>query len=1121
MLGYTLLLFPNVNKVYANPEDQPAVPLVKCDSDGNPYTVAGAVNCSATWEQNPHNCYHCWTDDGIKIHYGWYDLPDGYVYDVGSTRQQGSYTAKQLIFGDTGSWCSNAMCGCKEECACAPRACPPTNPQNKYMTLAVPTNGTSRTCGDPCHPVEAACAPSYVNSAPSCSILPGKITMTREEAAKQFQLSVVDADYGDAIDVVSVKVKDSAGNLNSCVKVTNLAGGSLIGPVKNNQTNTFSVDAREAHGIFTNIGGKSICSGKLEIGIVDIDSDGPAGADTSAGIVKCSVDVEVTNEAPKLGAVKLYDQDADTQLRDTNNLINGTNTSIAIGSPVNSTDKLRASYCNEPLSLLDPIKCPQGGEKFLQTRHNPLQFEFTVSDANGADDIMQAGVWLSYYNSASMNDKQINVPLVMPVANPSTRMSFQALYSEKESKDINGTYYFISRACLSPACGPTNLATSSKQIFSAYAPIDSLPPYAGDGLKSGNLYKGKQLSATTNEWYRAGFPDCLLAGGCTSANVPATARSVATSANVFSLPGYTWAIGAEDNNLLCYPTNSAQPKVVQVSTPVACPKDCGACIQRAGISTSGSEITAKFKLYFNDKDEGQGLAAGQYFVFISSLDKVGVPLENVVGQGDEGWSRIDKFGKLCVGASCTPDRKFALLYDPIPPKISFDSWTPSASQLDTITATATVTDNVGGSGVSGISNRFIARQATLDGEPIEGRLWAKKLSDSTDLDGSQDHDPTFSGGVTTIKGKGLIPEETIIAGLCAYDNAGNMACSKNVNDYVFLSSWIKTSFGDIYSSKSAAPPFSQTIPSNTTINAILNTDNTAKQDAIKSPYTAIYSPFNEQIFTAGTGALLTGSTSGAGLTGGYIPNGSTTSLPLGFQNFYRDGGTTTKYNGYGVSALTQGNEFERTRATAILNCDLMNESNQGTCQTSGSIIDMSSSGTKYKILSSGTTTIDSTICSNVNVIFVSGTVTVKGNVTKANPESGCLFVLSNNASLIIEDIPSNQRTAAPDGKGSPYTDRFQAAVVASSGAQISIKKAATKAANNSIDRLEITGWIYAADKTPNFLRSLAPVDNRRYPAEWIIYDATLLDTFRKLLGIEKTVDVICGTSSHVLCTSSK
>ncbi|MCC7304324.1 hypothetical protein IT418_02855 [bacterium] len=1028
-----------------------------------------------------------------------------------------------------GLTCSNAGQVCS--CSCEPVSCPPGVPPNKFMTKPV-TQGYGVSCGGGgCDGSSYACPPVHRNNAPTCSVLPNSITMTREDNPKDFTLRVNDSDYGDSVEVTGVKVVDGAGNLNSCVNITGLEGQSLINSVvrvgsddasKLIQDTVFRVDAREAHGIYKRqVDGSSVCAGTLMIEIRDLDSDGPSGPDKS-DTVSCNVAVSVTNQAPQLKSVKLFDRDENQQLRFSDNLINGSRAQVAVGSTAATSTKSRASFCKEALSLTNPIKCPSGGEEYLSSRHNPLLLEFTVSDANSADDIMQAGVWLEL-NRTGVNPNMATLPLTNANSGATTRYNFQALYSEKESHTVAGTPYFIQRACLSPACGPVNLSTSSKQIFSGLALIsltDQTGSYVGAGSKVGNLLEGTQQTATSNEWNQVGFPDCLLTSTCTAQSVPVSAKSIATSDNT-KPSNYAWSIGSDSNTMLCYPSDRTVPKVVAASTPTVCPANCAACIKKEGTSIDAAnknDMTFKFGIYFNDNEAGtgaQGMPAGGYSIFVSALDKVGVRLGGYEVGGADGWMRFNRSGVVCNGAC---DSNFSLLYDPIAPTVSFNKWTYTAEQLDTITATGNVTDNTGGSGVSGISNRYIARGQTLDGEPLGEYDWAFKIDGVTPFNGSNDLDNAFVGGAVLLQGKGLQADESIVVGACAFDNAGNMGCGKNNDGYTFLSAWLKTSFGDVFSARGGSAPYAMTIPSNTNINGIVNTDNTSIKDAVKSPNISVYAPFNEQVFTGATGAILTSGSGNVGLAGGYVAStNSTVSLPLGFKGNYRDGGSSQRYNVFGVSPLTLGNEFERTRAAALLNCDLMNESSSGKCQTNGTLSTVGQA--EYNILNTGTATIDSLVCNKVNVIFVTGVLTVKGDVTKADNTSGCMFVLANGAAITIEDVPSNVRTTTTDGKGIPYVDKFQAAVVANSGAQISTKKAATQAANKSIDRLEITGWIYSADTAPNFLRSLASVDNRRYPAEWIVYDATLLDLFRPLLGSEKTVDLTCGTSEHILCST--
>ncbi len=113
--------------------------------------------------------------------------------------------------------------------------------------------------------------------------------------------------------------------------------------------------------------------------------------------------------------------------------------------------------------------------------------------------------------------------------------------------------------------------------------------------------------------------------------------------------------------------------------------------------------------------------------------------------------------------------------------------------------------------------------------------------------------------------------------------------------------------------------------------------------------------------------------------------------------------------------------------------------------------------------------------------------------------------------MVIQDTPYGNTT------GVPFTDQFAAGVVVSKGGSFESKNIDTL--NNIVlDRLEWQGFLFDdSGAAPKLNRRLTTNDNKRYPAEWVIYDANLLDVFRPMLGFERTVDVVCGTSNHILC----
>lgn len=915
--------------------------------------------------------------------------------------------------------CGNCDWFCDPEpepvCECSPVTCPPGNPATKFMKRSE-GNGNGRTCGDPCSPDTFACPPSHFNSMPSCSVVPPSIEMSREDVARQINLTATDADYGDTVVVTKVRVIDIAGNLKSCVNVLTLGGGAVDNltvfagtdnPAITSQTTGLLVDAREARGIYENVNGQSLCSGFIEIEIRDIDSDGIPGPDKSDW-ASCRVKITVTNEAPTVSNITVKDADEKVSIRDmgatgNGNLVDGRNR-LFVGSAITTQTKMRAAKCDQALAILDPIKCPGGGEKYeaFSQRRNPLQLEFTVTDGNGLDDIVKAGVWVQ----RSSQNRNVTAS---PVFSNGNRNSFSLTYSEAE---------IASR-----------------------------------------------------------------------------------------LPS--------QNSLLCFKSTAAAPEVRGVAPPFfICPPDCSACAKKEGIvavQNNPNALQFKIGLYFNDRDStgAQGMLDEEYSVFLSAVDKVNVPLYHVTGRGPNGWLKFTKNGVPCTGASCPANSDFSLLYDPVAPTATFMSW--SLVGLTGVKTTFNIQDKAGGSGVAGVTNRYMVKQGTLDGESLGDRRWVSKVPGGSDYNGANDMVAT-SVGLITLEGDQFSPSEEVIAGFCAFDNAGNMRCKSN-NDvpYIFLAPWLKTSFGDIYSAKSISgdvKPFSQTLPTDGSTN-----DNTK----------SIYSPFTTQVFTVGTGLMMTGGSvgQGIGVSGGHIE--LSVNKQLGFQGHYRTGEAST-YNVWGYNPFSPGNEYERLRSSAILNCELMNTAEVGVvnCQNGGSLASIGSKPFNV-IYANNAGTISNISCKRTNVIFVTGALTITGNVIKdaAFADSGCIFVLANGATLSINDTPSDApRVPAGDGLGSPTVDKFEAAIVANAGATVQITKGARGATTKSTDRLELRGWLYSASTLPTFKRDLAPVDNRRYPAEYIIYDARLLDLFRPLLGSEKTVDLICGTSEHILCKAN-
>ena len=984
-------------------------------------------------------------------------------------------------------------------CNCTPISCPAGDPASKFMTRTI-SQGTGVACNS-CVPSNYNCDPLYRNTTPTCSISPGSTTMTREDAPKTVNLTINDADYGDNVKVTGVKIVDGAGKLKSCVKVKTTGGGSLeqaivkVGsnnPSDTTQITPFILDASESHGIFDNSSGQSVCSGTIELTLADEDMDG-GGNDVSSSVT-CSMNITVTNQAPQLTDVTLYDKDPATTLRQSGDLIDGT--TVNVGSPL---VQKRATTCTAALPLTDPIACAGANLSPFATKRNPLQLEFTVNDPNGADDIMQAGIWIQRI-------AQSGAAPTLPVVDTTARNSFQALYSEKESSlfdDFENRYYFVSRACLAASCAPRNIFGSNKQIFSGLALITEQGARVAN---NGNVSDSPYRFSSYREWQKVGYPDCLdTPAGCTQTQVPANSQFGANSDKAQAY-NYDWSIAADDTHLLCYPSNSTTPVVVMSTVPIVCPAGCAACIKKEGIAPvtgSTTALTFKFGVYFNDKEGtagNQGMEAGNYAIFLSALDKVGVPLANVTGKGDEGWIRFDRFGTICTGATC-PNGDFVLNYDPIAPVVSSVTWQPGAG--NDVNATINVTENTGGSGVAGLTTGFMARQEVLDGEPLGERTWAKRSDGVTDFNGANYQITTTSTSII-LNGKGIQPGEEVVTGACVYDKAGNMGCGKNLVDYTFLGPWLKTSLGDVYSNRTGedTEAFQQTLPT--------ADDHTAGDSAL-------YLPFKDQLDTVATGLLISG-VHNFGLSGGYLVGG--VNKPLGFEDEYR----TVDISAVNIAderPNMPGLEYDRLRASALKNCDISNTLAANTC-VNNTDITSASVDVPYKVITISNANVNNIVCKQSNVIFVTGLLVINGNVTKADTSSACLFVIAGTGTLQVLDTPSDTRgPLGADGKGTPTVDIFEGAVVAGENATVIFSKGTRGATTKSTDRLKIHGWVYTASKLPQFLRVLAPVDNRRFPSEWVVYDATLLDSLRYLLGTEKTVDLTCGTSNHVLCASGE
>ena len=1002
-------------------------------------------------------------------------------------------------------------------CSCTNTACPAVTPSSKFMTDPYGNFGTYTTCANAndCNPVVANCPQAHRNKKPSCSILPSSIVMKRSDAPLQVTLSVTDQDYGDTVQIISAETVNYAGDLNSCVRVTTLGGGGVLNltaktgsdnPSDITQSTPLLLDPQILHGVFEKVNGKSLCSGFLEVKILDIDSD-DSGPDTSESFT-CRVTMSVENDYPVLSDVSIYDMDAAYDpvvapaLREkggTGDLIDGRDYLI-MGSVMANT---RASYCNSALDLqATPISCPDSSIQYDMTpnpnfsrKRNPIKLEFTVSDANGRKDILQAGFWIQQIDVNKDN-------AVVPLVQNGDRKSFQATYSEKENIQIvagNQRWNFVSKACIGSLCGAQELQLSSKLLFSGLAFIQELGPKVN---ANGNIKEGVSQWASAKSWFYGGFPDCLgTTIGCLDNNTPPETKIDATS-DTLLWSNYEWSVAADSNHMLCFGKTYQVPTVISIGTvATTCPPACAACASQLGVqevSGNPNALRFSFGVYINDGNAqgGIGMKDGEYALFLSAVDKVGVPLYNVTGKGEEGWLRINKNGVACTGVTCSAGQDFGILYDSTPPSAAIELSIPTNTDGEVL-VTYTLSDAL--SGVSGVSNRYVVSQPNLS-TPLS---WATDSSLHL-LDGKLDYTsavvPPGQTGNTTVTVGGIFGKTTLVAGGCIYDKAGNMSCNRSA-PFTVLTAWIKTSYGDVFSSKDAGiTPFSMTLPSNTSGN-VEATEN-------------LYLPYWKQQFTGLTGALLT-----ASITHGI--EGGNTAGNLGFQGNYRDA-EYSPFNVYGYTPLMPGNEYARLRAYAYLNCDLLNSATPpNSCNKDGSL-----GAANFNVITLPPGNVDwssnTVTCTGANIVFVpSGTLTI-GEVKKNGvnlSKNGCLFVLNSGSGLSIVDIVNNGRT----GNG-PASDRFEAGIVANQNATIVTVKSSQQGtytvggvSKPTFDNLKITGFMFSANKAPSLLREITLTDALQYPSEWVSYDANLLEVLRPLIGLNKTADLTCGTSGHVLC----
>jgi hypothetical protein len=997
--------------------------------------------------------------------------------------------------------CNNASYYCgggddeTEECNCQDTSCPVPNTGNKFITRPV-TNGTKNVCGsNACKPTQVACAPSYRNTPPTCSIVPSSISMNRTDAPKTIAVMVADNDYGDTVQVKKVRVVDAQGNLKSCVNVQTLGGGSVTNltvktgsdnPADVTMTTNLIADARSAHGVYAALGnGTSACSGYLEIEISDVDSDGN-GLDV-ADTTTCRANIAVINNNPVITAISVEDRDPVASLRQAGNLITGATPSspVYIGS---SWDVRRVGLCKDTVSLDNPGICNTSNFVATKSRKNPFLLSMTVSDTDGIKDIKNLGFWLQRADAATWAN-------VYPLTGASGRQSIQAQIGTSQDNEIDGKNYFTENACIGPNCTTDFTQTSSLLGL-------TLINLKGTKVQNnGAISSSSQRRSWYANWLVKGWPDCYgTVPGCTSANVPI--GSTATTNDLTDFSNYDWMQSADTSHMMCLSSNQNTNSVIPVAA--ICPSTCAACVALTSLTKleDGNSARASFMVTMNDRyvvgGSGAGMAEGRYELFVGAEDKVA------------GYVN----GSYIYRAVANSSGRIPFVFDAQPPTVVLNLTNPTNTTY--MRAEGTLTDvGAGASGIAGTSMRYMIKETYANPEDITGVLsFLDKNADGTDgtWDGKNDFNTTSTSGAQSFgfNGHGLVGGEGIAAGMCTFDKAGNMCCAKTINAeitsscanygtqglYGYGTPWLQTSLGSVYSNTSASgTAFSMTVPETSIAQSALLTGAHAVQSG-----------------SAVSNLVISGGDS-IGIIGGRKFGNDF--YPLGFSSDSGKGNyRTTDVSAFNISSIG-GSDRDQWYPTlfALANkyCEV-----SGACLTnSAAISDVSTTEKKQKVIviKNAQTVSENLSCNGANLIFITNNaiVTITGQVTKTSQSSGCLFVVDKGAKLIVQDTATGKVT------GTPSIDKFEAAVVVSKGGTFQSKGVQTLK-KIVFDRLEWQGFLFDdSGSSPLMTRRLLTEDNKKYPAEWIIYDANILDIFRPMLGFERTVDVVCGTSSHILC----
>ena len=442
-----------------------------------------------------------------------------------------------------------------------------------------------------------------------------------------------------------------------------------------------------------------------------------------------------------------------------------------------------------------------------------------------------------------------------------------------------------------------------------------------------------------------------------------------------------------------------------------------------------------------------------------------------------------------------------LIVDTVAPLVSMEAYSLPGDQMRIV---ITVTDSnlatspiplfrsyaIAFNSVSG--NRFLS---TLNNITVNGTDF-----ENSPFGSSNGYTVTSLGGGTyqfAIKLQGLLAGDNVYYGVCVYDRAGNISCRTD-NPKQIGWNWLKTSLGNVYSHGTSAGGFVG-FPDYREISGIL-----------ESPVDSIVSPFNASSATISNFVVSSRDPSLSFLQWGY--NGYYNVNEFGIDNQIINN-TTNWYNFLHRLADNRCSSLSSCYSVTINNIDpltLRNASEVLNYPLKLITIDGSSTGGLN-------IAIDTIRCRGGVVIFLKNVnLTVKDLrkvVANVNDiyNNVCLFVADSNSSITIDDDPNESLV------GNDNLDVVEAGFIMTGNSLLRVKQTPYSSyvdGNGNYDRLIIHGFVYTEDTAPVFERDLGPTDNQTYPAEWIIYDGTILKLLNPLLGTQKIKTFNCGMSNN-------